>query len=564
LKQRITIDPITRIEGHLRVDVQLDGGAVSDAWVSATMFRGLETILRGRDPREAWLIAQRICGVCTTVHAIASVRAVEDALKLPIPPNAQFIRNLILILHALRDHAVHFYQLSALDWVDVEQAAKADPARAASLSESHASWTRNSSTEMRAARNRLAAHLTSGQMGLFANGYWGHPQMHLEPAASLAILSHYMQAFEFHRKASQVVAMLGGKTPHIQNLTVGGVANAINLDGESALGMESLESMRALIDEVTEFIREVYFADACLVAGSYPEWFDIGKGMDLYLSVPDLPNGSAANGFDLPGGSIHGFDAAPHSVPHSQASFQDAVSEDTVHAYYHGADALPPWRGETIPELATWDEEKKYSWVKAARYHGQPAEVGPLAAVLIGYDQGHALTRKWTSIALERVSSVAGRRIGLSHLRSTMGRHLARAIRAAMLAELASKHWRRLFENLSRGDVATHNEPHMPTGEIRGVGLHEAPRGALSHWVVIDKGMTRNYQAVVPSTWNASPRDKSGVRGPYEEALVGTPIADPERPLEVLRTIHSFDPCMACACHAFDAAGRPITTVKVL
>lgn len=558
MSQRITIDPITRIEGHLRIDVQIDGGAISDAWVSATMWREMETILRGRDAREAWLFAQRICGVCTTVHAIASVRAVEDALKLEIPLNAQYIRNLILIHHALRDHAGHFYQLSSLDWLDPMRAAKADPRRAFLLAESRSSWARNSRDGMQSSRDKMAHMIENGRLGIFADGYGGHPGMHLDPEACLVLLTHYLDSFEFLRKSSQVVAMLGGKTPHIQNLTVGGVANAINLDSEAALGLDRLEAMRATMAEVVSFIHQVYFEDACLLAGSYPEWFDCGKGSDFYVSVPDLPRGSRGQ-TDMPGGSLQRV-----VKPYSDAEFREAITEDNVHAYYRGNKALHPWKGETEPDLTDWDPEKKYSWVKAARYHGQPAEVGPLADVLIGYAQGHALTRKWTNLALERVSATAGCSLTVENLRSTMGRHVARAIRAAMLAELAERHWELLVNNIAGGDLAVHNVPQFPSGEVSGLGIHSAPRGALSHWVVVDNGIIKNYQAVVPSTWNASPRDRDGVPGPYEAALRGITVADVERPLEVLRTVHSFDPCMACACHAFDAAGKQISVIKVL
>jgi hydrogenase large subunit len=566
MTRRIKIDPITRIEGHLRVDVEVDNGRVSDAWVSSTMWRGMEKILQGRDAREAWLFAQRICGVCTTVHAIASVRAVEDALKLQIPANAQYIRNLILIHHALRDHVVHFYQLSALDWVDVLQIPRADPGRASSLAEGFSSWTRNSREEMKAAKDKATRIAESGQLGILTNGYWGHPAMHLRPEANLLLFSHYLQALEFQRKASQAVAVLGGKMPHIQNLTVGGVANAINLDSEAVLGMEGLESIQVLMSEVSNFVHGVYFPDACALAGYYPEWFDSGRGGDRYLAVPDLPRDAQASQYDLPGGYIRDFaaDSSSRSVRFMDGRFRESVTEDVTHAYYRGDKALHPWKGETIPEYTDWHPDQKYTWVKAARYEGQPAEVGPLAQVLIGYMQGHALTRKWTDAALDRVSSIAGHRIGIEQLRSTMGRHLARAIRAAVLADLAQEHWQMLVDNISKGDCSTHNPPTFPDGEIEGVGTHEAPRGALSHWVVIEKGKIKNYQAVVPSTWNASPRDKNGVRGPYEAALLGTEIADAEKPLEALRTIHSFDPCMACACHAFDPTGKKIGTARDL
>jgi len=566
MTKRITIDPITRIEGHLRVDVEVENNAVSDAWASCTMWRGIERILQGRDPREAWLFTQRFCGVCTTVHALASVRAVEDALKLEIPVNAQYIRNLILINHGLHDHTVHFYHLSALDWVDVLEIPKADPAKTSALAESISPWTGNSRNQMKAAQDKVKRVAASGQLGIFTNGYWGHPQMRLDPNVNLLAFSHYLQALEYQRKANQVVGMLGGKTPHIQNLTVGGVSNAINLDSQATLGMERLESIRVLMDEVTSFVQQVYFVDACAIAAFYPDWLRIGGGVRNYMAVPDLPMDAAATTFDLPGGYI--LDGNLASVkPFQRAAdqtFRDGVTEDVTHAYYEGRKPLHPWRGETVPQVTEWEGDKKYSWVKAPRFQGKPMQVGPLARVLIGYAQGHPLTRKWTDKALDTVSAVSGRKATIHDMQSTMGRHLARAIRAAMLSELAMRHWQFLVDNIARGDTAIHNNPLFPSGEIEGVGTHEAPRGTLSHWVVVDGGKIRNYQAVVPSTWNASPRDNAGTPGPYEASLLRNPIADPEKPLEVIRTIHSFDPCMACACHTFDPSGMPHASVRVL
>jgi len=566
MSKRITVDPITRIEGHLRIDVEIDNGAISDAWASCTMWRGIEKILEGHDPREAWLYTQRFCGVCTTVHAMASVRSVEDALKLEIPANAQYIRNLILINHGLHDHLVHFYHLSALDWVDVLQIPKADPAKTSALAESLSPWTGNSKLQMKAAQDKVKGVASSGQLGIFTNGYWGHPQMRLSPDVNLLAFSHYLQALEYQRKSNQVVGMLGGKTPHIQNLTVGGVSNAINLDSQAVLGMERLESIKLLMDEVAAFVHQVYLVDACAIAAFYPDWFGIGSGVRNYLAVPDLPLDAKGTEFDLPGGYIA--DGTLHNVrvfkTASDQPFREAVVEDVSHAYYHGNERLHPWKGETVPEYTDWEADKKYSWVKAPRFEGKPAQVGPLSQILIGYAQGHPLTRKWTDAALETVSTVAGRRITVNDMQSTMGRHLARAIRACMLADLGQKHWQLLVDNIAKGDLAVHNAPHFPNGEVMGVGTHEAPRGTLSHWIVIEGGKIKNYQAVVPSTWNASPRDSAGAHGPYEASLLHSPIANPELPLEVLRTVHSFDPCMACACHTFDPEGRQIAKVKVL
>ncbi|MEO8034794.1 MAG: nickel-dependent hydrogenase large subunit, partial [Acidobacteriota bacterium] len=406
---RVVIDPITRIEGHLRIDVEVDQGKVSKAWASSTMFRGIERILVGRDPREAWLFTQRFCGVCTTVHALASVRAVEDALSLPIPKNAQYIRNIILIAHALHDHVVHFYQLSALDWVDVTQVLKADPAKASSIAESLSDWTNNSTKEMAAVKAKVQGLVGSGQLGPFAHGYWGHPAMKLSPEVNLIAVSHYLQALEYQRYANQVVAILGGKTPHIQNVAVGGVANAINLDSEATLNVDRLYQMKSLLDKIIGFVQNVYVPDVCAVAGFYPEWFGYGAGVTNYLSVPDLPLNEASTEYDLPGGFIPNGDLSKYHPITGQKDeyWRNAVTEDSEHAWYKGSGPLHPWKGETEPELTDWKEDGKYSWVKAPRFQGQPAQVGPLANVLAGYAAGNPLMKKWTDAALDKISAIA-------------------------------------------------------------------------------------------------------------------------------------------------------------
>ena len=563
---RLTIDPVTRIEGHLRIDVALDNGRVSDAWAACTMWRGIENILHKKDSREAWLFAQRFCGVCTTVHAMASVRAVEDALSLEIPPNAQYIRNLILIGHALHDHIVHFYHLSALDWVDVTTVLDANPVAAAQWANDLSPWAGNAAEKMSQVRGRVEALVNSGQLGIFAHGYWGHPEMKLPPEVNLVALAHYFEALDFQRSCNQIVGILGGKTPHIQNLAVGGVMNAINLDSQAAMNMDRLYRIKSLFDRVVPFVHNVYLPDQCAIAASYPEWFELGRGVDNYLSTPDLPSDAGATEFDMPGGVIFGGDlkGVVPITSWKDARLREAVTEDVTRAWYAGAGAQPPWEGETVPDKTAWDPEAKYTWVKAPRYEARPMQVGPLANILTGYAQGHARTVKWTDKALAMINALSPKRITVNHLRSTMGRYVARAIRSAMLAELAQEHWQKLANNVLSGDGAVYNAPSFPTEPLEGLGLHEAPRGLLSHWVVVEKGMVENYQAVVPTTWNASPRDEAGQPGPYEASLVGTPIADAEAPLEVLRTVHSYDPCMACACHTFDADGTPISRVKVL
>ncbi len=562
---RISIDPITRIEGHLRIDAVVEGGKVEEAWASCGMWRGIEPILLGRDPREAWFFTQRFCGVCTTVHAIASVRAVEDALKLEVPLNAQLIRNLILIAHGLHDHIVHFYHLSALDWIDVTTIPKADPATAAKIAQSLSDWPHNSAQEMAAVQKRVVGLVESGQLGIFANGYWGHSAMKLPPEVSLLALAHYLQALEYQRKANQVVGILGGKTPHIQNLTVGGVMNAINLDSQAAMNMDRLYMMKDLLSEVISFVNDVYLPDACAIAGFYPEWFEIGSGVKDYLAVPDLPTDSASTAFDLPGGTILGGDlASVHPITGSRDPyFRDAVVEDVTHAWYRGKGAKAPFVGETIPDYTDFQDDGKYSWVKAPRFQGKPMQVGPLSSILVAYAQKHESTVKWTDLALGRVSAIAKQPVTIHHMHSTMGRYVARAVRCAVLGEHALRHWQLLVGNIAKGDSSVCNPPTFPKGRIEGMGFHEAPRGTLSHWIVAEDGKIANYQAVVPTTWNASPRDEGGARGPYEASLLGTPVADATKPLELLRTVHSFDPCMACACHTLDASGNPIATVNV-
>jgi hydrogenase large subunit len=566
MSKRITIDPITRIEGHLRIDLEVEGGAVKKAWSSGTMWRGFEQILKGRDPRDAWVFTQRICGVCTTVHAIASVRAVENALGLEVPLNAQLIRNLMVIAHGLHDHIVHFYQLSALDWVDVTKALAADPAKASQLGERISSWPGNSRHALTAVKEKLKAFVEAGQLGIFQNGYWGHPAMRLPPEVNLLAVAHYLQALDVQRKANQAVAILGSKTPNIQNLAVGGVANAINLDSPAALNMEKLYAVKSLLDEVTAFVHQAYVPDVCAIGAMYADWLGYGAGVTNYLAVPDLPLDAKATRFSLPGGTIMGGDLAGVRpiASFQDAYFKDNVSESIAHSWYQGDWQKHPFAEDTVPAYAPWDGEGKYSWVKAPRFDGKPMQVGPLAQMLVGYAQGHERIRFWVDHVLATAGGIAGAKLGPAVLHSTLGRHAARAVRCAVFADEAQKQWKLLVENVGKGDTTVFNAPTFPKGEVRGFGFHEAPRGTLSHWAVIRDGKIENYQAVVPSTWNAGPRDGKGQPGPYEASLVGNPIADPEKPLEALRTIHSFDPCLACAIHTVDGEGNELARVKVL
>jgi len=563
--KRITVDPLTRIEGHLRIDVEVAGGKVRDAWSSAQMWRGIEVILKGRDPKAAWMFTQRICGVCTTVHAIASVRAVENALGMEIPLNAQYVRNIILCAHALQDHIVHFYHLSALDWVDIVSALKADPKKTAEIAQSISDWEGNSVTYFKGVQEQLKRFVESGQIGPFANGYWGHPEMKLPPEVNLLAVAHYLTALDYQRDACKAVAILGGKNPHIQTVVVGGIGLAINPDNEATLNMERLDFIREVLLRVRDFVQKVYLNDVIAIGCLYKDWFKIGRGVDNYLAVPDLPLDTKGTKFDLPGGTIfNGKLTTYHPIKSfNDPYFRDNVSESVAHSWYEYSKPKHPWDEDTIPDYTNYDPKGKYTWAKAPRFKGKPMQVGPLAQVLMGIASKHEPTLKWVKYAIKKARKL-GVHVGVRELQSTMGRHLARAIRAAMLADLALKHLDLLEKNIAKGDLSIWNDVEFPRKTIKGFGFHEAPRGALSHWVVIKDGKIKNYQCVVPSTWNVSPRDEKGQRGPYEASLIGNPIVDPKKPLEVLRTIHSFDPCIACAVHILDAKGKEVTRVKAL
>src|SRR5271165_2037429 len=560
---RLVIDPVTRIEGHLRIEAQLEGGQVADSWSSGTMFRGIELILRGRDPREAWIWAQRICGVCTTVHALASVRAVEDALGIEIPDNARLVRNIIAGTQNVQDHIVHFYHLHALDWVDVTLALKADPAKTSQIAQSISDWPKSSTTYFKAIQDRVKALVASGQLSLFSSGDWGHPAYHLPPEVNLLAVAHYIEALELQRNFIRMHAVLGGKNPHPQTYLVGGMASAIDPnETESAINPVSITLLKELVATGQNFVRQVLIPDVLAVAGFYREWFSYGEGLGNFMVYGDYPSGSVHDpaGFFLPRGIILNRDLSTvHPLDPKN------VTEYVTHSWYEYSEGdqvgKHPSQGETNPKYSGpkppyeyLKTDEKYSWLKSPRYDDKPMEVGPLARTLVAYASGKEQVKK-------RVDGVlADLKLPPSALYSTMGRIAARALEAELMSEQLSTWLQQLDDNMAHGDLRIHNgekwDPDTWPKSCQGFGLEEAPRGSLGHWVEIENKKIVNYQAVVPSTWNAGPRDAHGQRGAYEAALQGTPIADPERPLEVLRTVHSFDPCLACAVHVVDARGR--------
>jgi hydrogenase large subunit len=559
---RIVIDPVTRIEGHLRIEVELEGGKVADAWSSGTMFRGIEKILRGRDPREAWIWAQRICGVCTTVHALASVRAVEDALGIEVPANATLVRNIVAGAQNVHDHIIHFYHLHALDWVDVTLALKADPAKTSQIAQSLSDWPKSSTTYFKAIQERVKTLVASGQLSLFSSGDWGHPAYQLPPEVNLMAVAHYIEALDVQREFIRVQAVLGGKNPHPQTFLVGGMTTS--MDGnepDAVINPERITLLNLLVKNAQTFVQQVYLPDVLAIAGFYKEWFELGAGIGNYMAYGDYTTGSIHDpaGFMIPRGMILGRDlSSVHPVDPAQ------VSEYVTHSWYTYAegDAVGkhPSQGETSPKYTgpkpPYDflhTDEKYSWVKSPRYDGAAMEVGPLARTLIAYASGKEQAKQAVDDALRKLN------LPVSALFSTMGRVAARAIEADIMVGHLAEWVAQLDDNMAHGNVKMHDgekwNPDSWPRSCQGFGLHEAPRGSLGHWVEIENKQIVNYQAVVPSTWNAGPRDGNGQRGAYEAALQGTPVVDPSRPLEVLRTVHSFDPCMACAVHVVQADG---------
>lgn len=579
MQKRVVVDPITRIEGHLRIEVETDpAGKINQAYSSGTMVRGIEIILKDRDPREAWAFAQRICGVCTLVHGIASVRSVENALQYPIPPNAQLIRNLMIAAQHVHDHVMHFYHLHALDWVDVVSALKADPKATSELAQSISSHPNSSPGYFAETQKKFQKFVEGGQLGIFANGYWGHPEYKLPPEANLMAVAHYLEALEWQRDVVRLHAIFGGKNPH-PNFLVGGAPSPISAASSdegaaaTALNPVTLGEIRRIIGKMQSFISDVYLPDLLAIGSFYKDWFARGEGVGNFLTFGDFP----ANGLDdpsswfIPSGVI--LDRDLTKVHPVDMNDPEQVQEFVSHAWYDYAGGkdkgLHPYDGETSlsydgpkPPYDQLDVDKGYSWMKSPRWRGKPMEVGPLARVLMLNATGHEPTIELTNAALRQLD------LPIDALYSTLGRTAARGLESKIFADQMELWLDALIANIAAGDLAVHNtekwDPSTWPAEARGVGFMEAPRGALAHWVVIKDQKIDNYQAVVPSTWNAGPRDAAGLIGPYEAALMDRhTLHDPAQPLEIQRTVHSFDPCIACAVHVTDAEGLERARIKV-
>ncbi|MDO5730156.1 nickel-dependent hydrogenase large subunit [Corynebacterium sphenisci] len=575
--ERLVIDPITRIEGHLRIELEHSGGRIRESWAETTQYRGIETIVEGRDPRDVWAFVGRICGVCTGVHSVASVVAVEDALGIEVPKQGRLIRDLVLGSQEVHDHTVHFYHLHALDWVNVVSAAGADPAKAVEFAKSIGStWRGNSEERFAEVKATLQQVLDSGQLSIFTGGYWDHPDYRLPPEANLMAVAHYLDALQFQRSIIRVNTVFGGKNPH-PNFLVGGMACSIDPDKSETVNQVALDQVKSWVEEIVDFTENCYLPDALAIMGVYDDYFDIGAAAPNFLAVgmagatyggdpaaartPTVhPN--VKPGLILDGDYTRVVDLDPTKIEEyiSSAWYEYPVGDDQPMTPDVGV-TDPKYTGPTPPYEWLADEEK-YTWSKAPRYDGRVVQVGPIARVLLAYVQDDPLTTRLVDEALERYG------IGVDKLNSTGGRTLARAVEAVTAARnLAYEVLPEFIEGIAAGDLdvfdSTKWEPDTWPEEATGYSMVEVARGMLSHWVRIKDGKVANYQAVVPTTWLASGRDPEGKRGPYEEALVANhPLVDPEQPLEPLRTIHSFDPCMACAVHVLDPSGAELMRVS--
>lgn len=580
--RRVVVDPVTRIEGHLRLEVNVDdNNVIRNAVSTGTMWRGIELILQNRDPRDAWAFVQRICGVCTGTHALTSLRAVEDALGIQIPENANTIRNIMQLTLYVHDHLVHFYHLHALDWVDVVSALQADPKATSELAQSISKWPMSSPGYFSDLKARLKKFVDSGQLGPFKNGYWGHPAYKLPPEANLMAVAHYLEALDFQKEIVKIHAIFGGKNPH-PNWLVGGVPCAINMDGVGGVGaitMERLNLVASIIKKCKDFVEQVYIPDLMAIGSFYKDWGAIGGGLAStsllsYGDIPSRANDYSADSLELPRGAIINGDLSKiHDV---DLRDPDQIQEFVTHSWYKYDDeskGLHPWDGITeanfelgpntkgeprhIKEL---DEAAKYSFLKAPRWKGHAMEVGPLARYVIGYVQGNPEFKEPVDKLLTDLD------VPLQAVFSTLGRTAARGLECQWAVDKLQAYYDKLIATIKAGDSATASvdkwEPKTWPKDVKGVGFTEAPRGALGHWIHIKDTKIANYQAVVPTTWNGSPRDPQGNIGAFEASLMDTQMHDPHLPLEILRTIHSFDPCLACSTHVMSPDGEGVE-VKV-
>ena len=568
MSKRVIVDPITRIEGHLRAEVIVgDDGVVEDAFVSSTLWRGLEVIAKGRDPRNVPLLMQRICGVCTYSHYLKSTMAVEDALDIKIPYNAELVRTLMNSALFMHDHVVHFYHLHGVDWVDIVSALSADERKASELAFKYCdNPIGTGENELKRVKEKIAKFAKNPQgLGPFANAYWGHKTFKLSPEQNLIALSHYLKALEVQRTAAQLMAIFGGKQPHPQSLVVGGVTCVMDILNPARMGEYLVK-----FQEIADFINNAYYPDIVMAAEMYKTEPSVMKPMGVknFMAHQDFMVGRNEYLFDS--GIIMDGD-----LSNIFEIDEDMITEEATHAWYQNDKPLHPYDGQTDPNYTGFvdgetvgpdgemihskqlNEKEKYSWIKSPRYDGKPMEVGPLACILIGYASGN---EKVTAVVSEFLGKTG---VPAAALFSTLGRTAARMLQAKLIADNALVAFHNLIENLKVDQETCATYTIDKDKEYKGRGIGDVPRGMLSHWIRIKNGVVENYQAVVPSTWNAGPMDSKGAKGPYEADLVGLKIQDLTQPLEIIRIIHSYDPCIACAVHVMDTKGNTLSEYKV-
>lgn len=570
MAERIVVDPVTRIEGHLRIEADINNGVIQRAYSSGTAVRGLELIVKDRDPRDVWAFVQRICGVCTTTHALSSIRSVEDALDIKIPKNAHLIRQIMNEALFLHDHVVHFYHLHALDWVDVVSALNADPTETSKIAQSISNWPKSSPGYFAEIKAKIQKIVDSGQLGMFANGYWGHPAYKLPPEVNLLAVAHYLEALDWQKEIVKIHTIFGGKNPH-PHYVVGGMATPLDINSDNGIHAERLMHVSQIIDEANKFVNQVYIPDLLAIGSYYKDWLH-GGGLTNYLSYGEFASGDIRDidTYRIPRGVILNGDLK--NILDIDPKDPEQVKEFIDYAWYSydGKDqgGKHPWEGETTfnytgpkapyKELNT---NEKYSWIKSPRWNNEPMEVGPLARMIIGYAKGQKEIVKIIDSTLAKLG------VGIEALHSALGRTVARGLESVLIAKWMREDMDKLLANIKNGDQITFDrtkwDPKTWPKQAKGVGWMEAPRGALGHWIVIEDEKVKSYQAVVPTTWNASPIDGNGKIGAYEAALAGTPVHDPNLPLEIIRIIHSFDPCLACAVHLTDLENNKTTEIKL-
>lgn len=567
MAQRIVVDPITRIEGHLRIEVMVDeNNVVKDAYSGSTLWRGIEQIVKGRDPRDVGFMTQRICGVCTFSHYRAGIEAVENALGIQIPLNAELTRTLMNAALFLHDHPVHFYQLHALDFVDIVSALSADPKKASDEAFKYCDTPYAcGADQLKAVQDKVAAFVKKGALGPFANAYWGHSTYHFTPEQNLIALSHYLECLRIQRTAAQMMAIFGGKQPHPQSLTVGGVTCVMDLKSPARLGEYMVK-----FQEVADFVNRAYYPDLVMAGKAYANEASVLGD----VGVPNLLTNQTfmvgKNDYLFQSGIIMNGD-----ISKVLEVDESKITEEATHSWYKNDKALHPYDGETEPNFTGLKDEKtlnakgemadskvfdtagKYSWIKAPRYDSNPMQVGPLANIVVNYAKGN----QYVAPVVEKFLSDTG--LPLGAVLSTLGRTATRMIEAKVVADNALKAFNNLVENLKVDDSTCAPYVIDKNKEYKGRYIGHVPRGTLSHWCRIKNGVIQNWQAVVPSTWNASPKDAKGQMGSYEACIVGLKIADLKQPLEIIRKIHSYDPCIACAVHVMDMKGNEISHYKV-